>query len=86
DLGKLAFQRNQGCGQCGNLGYRGRIGIYEIMTMNPEIEKLIFKNEALGAQLQEIAVKNGMITMVQDGLLKALQGITSVDEVFRVAE
>ena len=86
DLSKLAFQRSQGCDRCGNLGYRGRIGIYEIMTMNPEIEKLIFKNEASGAQLQEIAVKNGMITMVQDGLLKALQGITSVDEVFRVAE
>ncbi|MDP3986014.1 MAG: GspE/PulE family protein [Candidatus Veblenbacteria bacterium] len=83
---KLSFHRGNGCAKCGHLGYRGRVGIYEIMNMNPEVEKIIFANKASEAELQEIAVKNGMVTMVQDGLLKALQGITTVDEVFRVAE
>lgn len=86
NLDKLNFYQGKGCAKCSNLGYRGRVGIYEIMTMNPDIEKTIFKNETSEAQLQEIAVANGMVTMVQDGLLKALDGITTVDEVFRVAE
>ncbi|MDZ4229765.1 MAG: GspE/PulE family protein, partial [Candidatus Veblenbacteria bacterium] len=71
---KLSFHRGNGCAKCGHLGYRGRVGIYEIMNMNPEVEKIIFANKASEAELQEIAVKNGMVTMVQDGLLKALQG------------
>ena len=54
--------------------------------MNKEIEQLILKSEVSEYVMQEIAVKNGMITMAQDGLLKALDGMTSVDEVFRVAE
>ncbi|OHA55629.1 MAG: hypothetical protein A2226_00975 [Candidatus Veblenbacteria bacterium RIFOXYA2_FULL_43_9] len=86
DLGKLKFFHGKGCAKCSQLGYRGRIGIYEIMTMSPKIEKIIFANKASEVELQEIAVANGMVTMVQDGLLKALQGITTVEEVFRVAE
>ncbi len=86
DLTKLNFMHGRGCDKCANLGYKGRIGIYEIMTMSSEIEKLIFANKASAVELEEIAVRNGMITMVQDGLLKALAGITTVEEVFRVAE
>lgn len=86
DLSKLTFYHGRGCQACSNLGYKGRIGIYEIMTMNTEIEKIVFSNSATEAELQEIAVRNGMVTMVQDGLLKALDGVTSVEEVFKVAE
>jgi len=86
NLNKLTFFKGKGCTKCNSLGYKGRIGIYEIMTMNPKIEKIIFANQASEVELQEIAVANGMITMVQDGLLKALQGVTTVEEVFRVAE
>lgn len=86
DLTKLKFSRGKGCDKCSNLGYKGRIGIYEIMTMSPEIEKIIFANKASEVELQEIAVRDGMVTMVQDGLLKVIAGITTVDEVFRVAE
>jgi len=86
DLDKLKFYHGRGCEECQGLGYRGRIGIYEIMAMNEEIEKLILTGEVSEYQMQEIAVKNGMITMVQDGLLKAIDGLTTVDEVFRVAD
>lgn len=86
DLENLKFYNSVGCPACQNLGYKGREGIYEIMLMTKEIEQLILKGEVSEYVMQEIAVKNGMITMVQDGLLKALDGITSVEEVFRVAE
>ncbi len=86
DLNNLKFLASGGCEACQGLGYKGRIGIYEIMVMNKEIEQLILKNEVSEYVMQEVAVKNGMITMAQDGLLKALDGMTSVDEVFRVAE
>ena len=54
--------------------------------MNQEIEKLILADQASEYSLRDNAKKNGIITMVQDGLLKALDGITSVEEIFRVAE
>lgn len=82
----LKFHKGTGCEACQGIGYKGRIGIYEIMTMNPELEKLILGGNVSEYDMRDYAVKNGMITMAQDGLLKALEGITSVDEVFRVAE
>jgi type IV pilus assembly protein PilB len=67
-------------------GYKGRVGIYEIFTMTPEIEDLLLSSTDLSEyKIQDVAVKNGMITMAQDGLLKALDGLTSVDEVLAVA-
>ena len=86
DFDNLKFYSSTGCETCQGLGFKGRIGIYEIMTMNKEIEKLILSGAASEYDMRDNAKKNGMITMVQDGLLKALEGITSVDEVFRVAE
>lgn len=86
DLNDLHFFHGKGCERCFNLGYKGRIGIYEIFAMNKEIEKIILSGEISEYAMQEIAVKNGMVTMAQDGLLKALEGITSVEEVFEVAE
>ncbi|MCL5667039.1 MAG: GspE/PulE family protein [Patescibacteria group bacterium] len=81
---KLEFYHSSGCEQCHNLGYQGRIGIYEVLEVTPDIDKLIMK-EASMAEFREAAIKQGMITMVQDGLLKAIDGITDVEEVFRVA-
>jgi len=86
DLKKLNFFTNKGCAECGGTGFKGRIGIYEIMIMNQEIEKIILSGATSEYQMQDVAVKNGMITMAQDGLLKAADGITTVEEVFRVAE
>ncbi len=86
DFDNLKFYKGQGCDYCQGLGYKGRIGIYEIMTMTPDIEKLINAGHVGESDMRGEAIKNGMVTMVQDGVLKALQGVTSVDEVFRVAE
>jgi len=86
DLNKLKFYHGKGCDKCAGLGYRGRVGIYEVFIMNKEVEQVILSAEISEYKMQEIAVKNGMVTMVQDGLLKALDGITTLEEVFRVAE
>jgi type II secretory ATPase GspE/PulE/Tfp pilus assembly ATPase PilB-like protein len=82
DINNLKFFQAKGCDKCHNLGYKGRVGIYEIFMMTPEIEKLILAGNVSEYEIEKIAVKNGMITMLQDGLLKALEGLTSVQEVF----
>jgi len=86
DLVNMVFFTAPGCSACHGLGYKGRIGIYEVMNMNESVEKLLLSGQATEYQLQDLAQKAGMITMVQDGLLKALDGITSVEEVFKKAE
>ena len=86
DFDNLKFYKGDGCEACQGIGYKGRIGIYEVLTMNQEIEKLILGGQASEYDMRDNAKKNGMITMVQDGLLKALDGITSVEEIFRVSE
>lgn len=83
---KLTFWKGGGCDACLGLGFKGRIGIYEIMPMDKDIEQVILSAEVSEYKMEELAIKKGMITMVQDGILKALAGVTTVDEVFRVAE
>ncbi|MBT3250102.1 MAG: Flp pilus assembly complex ATPase component TadA [Candidatus Pacebacteria bacterium] len=65
--------------------YKGRIGIYEVMPISPEVSKMILKN-ASSAELEQAGLKNGMLLMKQDGYLKALRGLTTIEEVIRVAE
>lgn len=86
DFNNLHFYHGRGCKYCSGLGYKGRIGIYEIFSMNKEIEQIILSKKVSEYTIQELAVASGMVTMVQDGLLKALDKITSVEEVFRVIE
>jgi len=86
DPAALKFYKGKGCVECHGIGYQGRIGIYEIMAMTPEIEKLILAGQVSEFQIQELAITKGMVTMMQDGLLKALEGITTVEDVFRVAK
>lgn len=66
--------------------YKGRLGVYEIFSMTKDIENVILSGNVSEYTITEIALKGGMITMAQDGLLKALEGLTSVEEVLRVAE
>ena len=86
DLSDLKFHRGTGCDVCHKIGYKGRIGIYEIMIMTPEIEKIILGGKVSEYDMQASGIKNGMLTMAQDGMLKVLKGITSLEEVFRVSE
>ncbi len=84
DLATLKFYEGKGCDQCNHLGYKGRIGIYEIFTKNPEIEALTLSGNVSEYQMKEITHRAGMLNMAQDGILKAVEGVTSVAEVLRV--
>ena len=86
NLQEIKFYKGKGCESCSGLGYKGRVGIYEIFRMNKEIEQIILSQDISEYKIEELAAKDGMVTMVQDGLLKALDKITSVEEVFRVIE
>ena len=81
---ELNFWTSTGCDKCGNLGYKGRVGLYETINVTPEIQKLIQDPNITDYEIEQVAVKNGTVTMVSDGILKALNGETSLDEVFRV--
>ncbi|HEX6461874.1 MAG TPA: GspE/PulE family protein [Candidatus Saccharimonadales bacterium] len=72
-----------GCKECGNTGYKGRMGIYEVLANSIAIQNLIV-GSATSDTIQAEAVKNGMITMQNDGLIKALRGETSIEEILRV--
>lgn len=82
DLENMVFYRGKGCPYCTN-GYKGRIGIFEVLVMSEPLEALAIKR-APTSEIKQVAIKEGMVTMTQDGLVKALKGITTVDEVLRV--
>lgn len=79
----IKFYRAEGCFQCRNTGYKGRNGIYEIMAVDEEIRELTL-NGASADQIKRAAIKNGMRNLRYDGIRKAMQGMTSVEEVLRL--
>ncbi len=80
----VTLYRGRGCPQCNNKGYRGRTAIHEVLVPNLEIQALT--NQQVSAELiREAAIKAGMRTLLMDGLLKAVKGVTTVDEVVRTA-
>ena len=79
------FMTGRGCNHCGNSGYRGRLGIFELMTMTSRIRELAFQGASTQA-IREEAVKGGMSTLYDDGLKKVFEGITTIEELFRVAK
>ena len=85
DISAMTFYAPAGCEACNNTGYKGRVGVYEILVKNPEVEQAILSGEISEYAMRDIATKQGMVSMGQDGLLKALAGLTSVSEVERVA-
>ena len=72
------------CDQCNGVGYYGRVGLYEVLKMNNAMRDMILKNSS-SMEIQAVAMKNGMVTLEQAGVLKALSGITSLEEVYSVA-
>jgi len=78
----ITFYQGSGCDQCSGKGYQGRVGIYEVLLMNDEMADLTVEH-ASSAKIQEAARRKGMLTLYQDGLLKATAGITTIDEVLR---
>jgi len=84
-LAQAEFARGKGCTYCGKSGYRGRIGIYELMLVNNRLREMMFKN-ASTEKIRTAAINNGMSTLYADGMLKVIRGITSFEEVYRVAK
>lgn len=82
---KIRIYRGKGCKACVNTGFSGRIGIFEVLEMKDNIQKLIM-DKANASQLQNQAIKNGMITMLEDGMEKVLMGTTTVEEVIRATK
>jgi type II secretory ATPase GspE/PulE/Tfp pilus assembly ATPase PilB-like protein len=80
---EMIFHRADGCEKCSGTGYRGRMGIHELMEGTPEV-KLMIKKQASSELILEQALKEGMFTLKQDGILKVIQGITDMAEVRRV--
>jgi general secretion pathway protein E len=82
---QAVFYRGRGCSACFDIGYRGRSGIYELLTMNDQIRDLLMQNKD-AASIKTAAVKAGMRSLRQAGLAKALQGETTLEEVLRVTQ
>jgi type IV pilus assembly protein PilB len=74
-----------GCDQCSNEGYKGRSGIYEVLEVDGDMEKMI-SQKAPTEQVEKAAKEKGMVTMVEDGFIKAVMGITSIEEILRVTK
>ncbi len=81
--GKIVLYQAVGCEECEQSGYQGRLGIYEILEVNDATRPLI-TNKGTSEDIQNAAVKDGMITMQQDGFIKSLRGYTTIEEVLRV--
>ena len=80
-----SFSRGKGCNHCQHTGYRGRIGIYELLLITSKVREMIFRN-AMATEIRELAIKNGMSTLYVDGVRKVMRGVTTLEEVYRVAK
>jgi type IV pilus assembly protein PilB len=85
EVEKIAFYKGGGCNRCGQTGYKGRVGIYEILEIDDELTKMI-NTHATADDIKNYARVHNMITMLEDGLVKAKIGITTIAEVLRVTK
>lgn len=79
------YKAGDGCPKCNGKAYKGRVGIFEVLAMNDEIEKIIL-SKISEAELRTAAKRQGMISMYQDGIMKVLQGLTSLEEILQASE
>ena len=82
---KFKLFRGKGCPECNNTGYFGRLGIFEVLPVSEKIGRLILERSP-ASEIEKQAVEEGMITMKQDGYLKVVEGISTIEEVLRVAQ
>lgn len=82
---KATFMKGKGCNHCQKSGYRGRLGIFEMLIINAKIREMIFAN-ASTTEIRNFAVRNGMMTLYADGIDKVMRGITTFEEVNRVSK
>jgi len=81
----LSLSRGKGCDTCGHTGYQGRVGIFEVLTVNEKISRPILERRPV-QEIEQQGIKDGLLLMKQDGYLKALDGLTTIEEVLRVAQ
>jgi type IV pilus assembly protein PilB len=77
--------KGKGCDKCGGSGYSGRIGIFEVLDVTEKVSRMVMEN-VTDANIRDVGIEQGMLTMIQDGYLKALEGITTLEEVLRVSK
>lgn len=85
DVEKITFYKGKGCNRCGQTGYKGRVGIYEILIIDEALTKMI-NTHATADDIKKYAREHGMVTMFEDGLVKSKIGITTISEVLRVTK
>jgi type IV pilus assembly protein PilB len=77
------FQKGRGCSSCQHTGYRGRVGIYELLILDEFVRDAVLERKS-GKALREISIESsGLVTLLEDGIIKAAQGITTFDELLR---
>ena len=81
----LYLYKGKGCDKCGGTGYSGRIGIFEVLDVNDKISRMMMQS-VTDKDIEKVAQEQGMLTMIEDGYLKALEGITTIEEVLRVSK
>lgn len=81
----LKFYKGQGCDKCGHTGYRGRLGIHEILEVTQTVAQLIMEHKS-ASEIQDQGEKEGMVLMWMDGFIKAIKGITTIEEIIRVSK
>jgi len=85
DMKDKTLYKPRGCDYCTGTGFRGRVGIFEMMVMNNEIRTLAFERAATN-KVRKAALASGMKSLLQDGRLKVLNGITTAEEIVKVAQ
>ena len=81
--GKITLYKGKGCAQCADTGYKGRIGVFEVLNTSEKLRELIVKRDS-AQNIEALGLEQGMTQMVQDGFIKALQGITTLEEILRI--
>jgi len=82
EIKAIPFMRGKGCESCGGTGYKGRAGLYEVMAMSPELRRMVLRG-ASSVELRDIAVRDGMLTLRMDGIVKIKKGATTLEEVVK---
>jgi type IV pilus assembly protein PilB len=82
EVGTLQISRGRGCERCGNTGYKGRVGLFEVMELSDGMRQLVLENASVAA-LRQLAIQEGMVTLRQSGLRKVREGVTTLDEIVR---
>jgi len=84
-IGTMTLERGHGCAACRQTGYRGRSGVFELLDVTPEVQHAVLTHVSASA-VRNLAQEQGMVTVRQDGWTKVQAGITTVEEVLRVAD